>query len=67
MGYDRLKREIKYGNENSRIDIFISDDDTQESPKPHCYIKVKVAPYLKTTKATFTMQLLLENRNICVS
>ena len=35
LGYDTLKREVKYG-ENSRIDILLSDKD-----KPLCYVEVK--------------------------
>ncbi len=34
-GYDGLKREVKYG-ENSRIDIFLTDDQ-----KPDCYVEIK--------------------------
>jgi len=34
-GYGSLKREVKYG-ENSRIDIFLTDD-----AKPDCYVEVK--------------------------
>lgn len=34
-GYEHLKREVKYG-ENSRIDIFLSDDQ-----KPDCYVEIK--------------------------
>lgn len=35
VGYDSLRREVKYG-ENSRIDILLS-----ESNKPDCYVEVK--------------------------
>ncbi|CAM2894735.1 DNA/RNA nuclease SfsA [Vibrio mytili] len=35
-GYDELQTEVKYGNENSRIDILLS-----EKNKPRCYIEVK--------------------------
>ncbi len=34
LGYDGLKREVKYG-ENSRIDILLSNDSD------HCYVEVK--------------------------
>jgi len=34
-GYASLRREVKYG-ENSRIDIFLEDDN-----KPDCYVEVK--------------------------
>ncbi|AXB32326.1 DNA/RNA nuclease SfsA [Vibrio campbellii] len=36
VGYDQLQTEVKYGNENSRIDILLSASD-----KPKCYIEVK--------------------------
>lgn len=35
-GYQQLKTEVKYGDENSRIDILLSDD-----AHPDCYIEVK--------------------------
>ncbi len=35
-GYSTLKREVKYGAENSRIDILLSSDE-----RPDCYIEVK--------------------------
>ena len=35
-GYARLRTEVKYGDENSRIDLLLEDDD-----KPNCYIEVK--------------------------
>ncbi|MTI13629.1 DNA/RNA nuclease SfsA [Sansalvadorimonas verongulae] len=35
-GYKTLKREVKYGEENSRIDLLLSDGE-----KPDCYIEVK--------------------------
>ncbi|OHY52663.1 sugar fermentation stimulation protein SfsA [Shewanella algae] len=36
QGYQNLKREVKYGDENSRIDIFLS-----EGAEADCYIEVK--------------------------
>ena len=35
-GYNTLKSEVKYGEENSRIDIMLQADD-----RPNCYIEVK--------------------------
>lgn len=35
-GYKELRSEVKYGNENSRIDILLEDPN-----KGHCYIEVK--------------------------
>lgn len=36
QGYQQLKTEVKYGEERSRIDILLSDDD-----QPDCYVEVK--------------------------
>ncbi len=37
-GYNTLKREVKYGDENSRIDFLLTDSQQQQ---PDCYIEVK--------------------------
>jgi sugar fermentation stimulation protein A len=37
QGYGQLKTEVKYGQENSRIDIFLS----QHKYLPDCYVEVK--------------------------
>lgn len=36
MGYANCKAEVKYGEENSRIDFLLTDKD-----KPDCYVEVK--------------------------
>jgi sugar fermentation stimulation protein A len=36
LGYEKLQREVKYGNENSRIDFLLTFNDT-----PDTYIEVK--------------------------
>lgn len=36
QGYELIRREVKYGNENSRIDLLLSGGQT-----PDCYIEVK--------------------------
>ncbi|KZX62563.1 sugar fermentation stimulation protein SfsA [Vibrio sp. HI00D65] len=36
LGYNALRTEVKYGGENSRIDILLEDNE-----KPPCYIEVK--------------------------
>lgn len=36
QGYAQLRTEVKYGNENSRIDVLLQDEDRQD-----CYIEVK--------------------------
>ncbi|RTR40194.1 DNA/RNA nuclease SfsA [Shewanella canadensis] len=65
-GYSALKREVKYGSENSRIDILLSDDagltDTTiagtDSPdtepgKPNCYVEVKSCTLLEEGQGYF--------------
>jgi len=37
QGYGKLETEVKYGQENSRIDIFLS----QHEHLPECYVEVK--------------------------
>ncbi|MDN3699019.1 DNA/RNA nuclease SfsA [Vibrio cortegadensis] len=44
LGYDELKTEVKYGNENSRIDILLTAEN-----KPKCYIEVKSVTLLDET------------------
>ncbi len=46
--YDTLKTEVKYGNENSRIDILLSSDD-----KPDCYVEVKSVTLLQDHQGWF--------------
>ncbi|WP_375751266.1 DNA/RNA nuclease SfsA [Vibrio sp. HN007] len=41
-GYDTLKTEVKYGQENSRIDIYLSSKD-----RTPCYIEVKSVTLLE--------------------
>lgn len=46
-GYTQIKSEVRYGNENSRIDLLLQADD-----KPDCYIEVKsVTLFDNATKA----------------
>ncbi|NLS12773.1 DNA/RNA nuclease SfsA [Vibrio sp. SM6] len=45
MGYDQLRTEVKYGEENSRIDILLS-----AKHKPACYIEVKSVTLLDAEK-----------------
>lgn len=41
QGYDRLRTEVKYGEENSRIDILLESDSQQ------CYVEVKNVTLLR--------------------
>ncbi len=47
-GYDKMQREVKYGNENSRIDIMLSDGD-----KPDVFVEVKSATLLQEGQGYF--------------
>ncbi|QYJ81791.1 DNA/RNA nuclease SfsA [Shewanella aegiceratis] len=47
-GYDRLRREVKYGSENSRIDLLLESED-----KPACYIEVKSCTLLEQSQGYF--------------
>ncbi|EOA3784784.1 DNA/RNA nuclease SfsA [Vibrio vulnificus] len=44
-GYEQLQTEVKYGHENSRIDILLSASD-----RPACYIEVKSVTLLDDTE-----------------
>ncbi|MCG9727271.1 DNA/RNA nuclease SfsA [Vibrio brasiliensis] len=46
QGYDQLQTEVKYGNENSRIDILLNSEN-----KPKCYIEVKSVTLLDEDKS----------------
>ncbi|MBC3766010.1 DNA/RNA nuclease SfsA [Neptunicella marina] len=41
-GYDKIKPEVKYGNENSRIDFLLT-----QSNQPDCYVEVKSVTLLE--------------------
>ncbi len=47
-GYKTLKREVKYGSENSKIDILLTDDD-----KVNCYVEVKSCTLLQNDHGYF--------------
>lgn len=46
LGYDTLRTEVKYGKENSRIDILLEHKDAA-APRPRCYIEVKSVTLLQ--------------------
>jgi len=48
MGYKSLKREVKYGNENSKVDIYLSQR-TSTSTKKDAYVEVKSVTLLGQT------------------
>ncbi|KGJ99212.1 DNA/RNA nuclease SfsA [Thalassotalea sp. ND16A] len=47
-GYQTLKREVKYGSENSKIDIYLSDGQ-----HPDAYVEVKSATLLEDNQGYF--------------
>lgn len=48
QGYQTLKREVKYGEENSKIDIFLADGE-----KPDAYVEVKSVTLLQNGNGYF--------------
>lgn len=42
QGYNTVQREVKYGEENSRIDFLLTSEN-----KPHCYVEVKSCTLLE--------------------
>lgn len=48
--YDQIKREVKYGQENSRIDLLLID---QANQRPDCYVEVKNVTLMEGTTALF--------------
>jgi sugar fermentation stimulation protein A len=48
-GYQQLRREVKYGSENSRIDFLLSDHPTL----PDCYLEVKMVTLLQQDSGYF--------------
>ncbi|GAL06548.1 sugar/maltose fermentation stimulation protein homolog [Photobacterium aphoticum] len=47
-GYSTLRTEVKYGSENSRIDVLLQADD-----RPDCYIEVKSVTLLQNGQGFF--------------
>lgn len=47
-GYGSLRREVKYGSENSRIDILLQDDN-----RANCYVEVKSCTLLEHGQGYF--------------
>lgn len=47
-GYQNIKREVKYGSENSRIDLLLSDEN-----KPDCYVEVKSVTLMENQQGFF--------------
>jgi sugar fermentation stimulation protein A len=47
-GYENIKREVKYGNENSKVDFMLSNVD-----KADCYLEVKSCTFLEDKQGYF--------------
>lgn len=47
-GYQSLKREVKYGTENSKVDFMLTDTD-----KIDCYLEVKSCTFLENNQGYF--------------
>jgi sugar fermentation stimulation protein A len=43
QGYESLQQEVKYGEENSRIDLLLTDTN-----KPDCYVEIKTVTLLES-------------------
>lgn len=39
--YESIKREVKYGSENSRVDLLLQKNENSVSPHDLCYVEVK--------------------------
>ena len=53
QGYDQIRREVKYGEENSRIDLLLSDQNNESENKPDCYVEVKNVTLVEENIAYF--------------
>jgi sugar fermentation stimulation protein A len=47
-GYQNIKREVKYGSENSKVDFMLTDDE-----KVDCYLEVKSCTFLEDKQGYF--------------
>lgn len=52
QGYDQIRSEVKYGQENSRID-FLLQDSIGDEIKPDCYVEVKSVTLLQNKLGLF--------------
>jgi sugar fermentation stimulation protein A len=51
-GYSQIRSEVKYGDENSRIDFLLHGSNDEEQ-RPDCYVEVKSATLLQDNKGFF--------------
>ncbi|MCG9641453.1 DNA/RNA nuclease SfsA [Vibrio sp. Isolate34] len=57
LGYNALRTEVKYGSENSRIDILLEDNE-----KPPCYIEVKSVTLLDEQQVSTKQEISTEGQ-----
>lgn len=48
QGYNSLQQEVKYGDENSRIDLLLTNNDKSDSPTKNCYVEIKTVTLLES-------------------
>ena len=48
QGYESLQQEVKYGEENSRIDLLLTNSDKPDSPTKKCYVEIKTVTLLES-------------------
>lgn len=53
QGYDEIRAEVKYGKENSRIDLVLSSTDSEKMDQAPCYVEVKNVTLVENKIACF--------------
>ena len=53
QGYEKISTEVKYGVENSRIDLLLASDDSQTASTTKCYVEVKNVTLVEENIAYF--------------
>jgi len=53
LGYDEIRAEVKYGDENSRIDLLLSCSEMNTENLPLCYVEVKNVTLVRDFVAYF--------------
>ena len=53
QGYDNIRTEVKYGEENSRIDLLLESANHGSENLPSCYVEVKNVTLVENSTAYF--------------
>ena len=53
QGYDQIRTEVKYGEENSRVDLMLSTGESTVEKLPPCYVEVKNVTLVERNIASF--------------